>query len=316
MVPLAYGMYVVNHQLEGVARMRGSIRLSSTGRLAMRPAGVQQCSQRCVRTALQEVNAREEAGEFIAGALGAGGAHPMRTSEERRARAAAAAAAEAGDHGAGQVDNPTVIIEHIFPCPSPAPTQLATENLSHICLPHLQSLYRAVQLARRNAVDHHLTIEPCTAPSVTAQPDAQTHQMYPYKSTQRLLTTPYSAGAWSLGSSMSSAVEPLLVKPLMKPLLGADMLQADEDTNLDNCVLCGLGGALICCDGCPAAVHLRCVGETAKSIPDGEWLCAECRMGSRGARPSVSARLAYHQCAPDDATAVQVGLPLGSISAC
>ena len=60
-------------------------------------------------------------------------------------------------------------------------------------------------------------------------------------------------------------------------------MQADEDTNLDNCVLCGLGGALICCDGCPAAVHLRCVGETAKSIPEGEWLCAECRMGSRGA---------------------------------
>ncbi len=59
-------------------------------------------------------------------------------------------------------------------------------------------------------------------------------------------------------------------------------VQVDEDANLDNCVLCGLGGNLICCDGCPAAVHLRCIGETAKSIPDGEWLCAECRMGSRG----------------------------------
>ena len=58
--------------------------------------------------------------------------------------------------------------------------------------------------------------------------------------------------------------------------------QVAEDSNLDNCVLCGLGGNLICCDGCPAAVHLRCIGETAKSIPDGEWLCAECRMGSRG----------------------------------
>ena len=58
--------------------------------------------------------------------------------------------------------------------------------------------------------------------------------------------------------------------------------QAGDDSNLDNCVLCGLGGNLICCDGCPAAVHLRCIGETAKSLPDGEWLCAECRMGSRG----------------------------------
>ena len=65
---------------------------------------------------------------------------------------------------------------------------------------------------------------------------------------------------------------------------GCSHAQADEDSNLDNCVLCGLGGNLICCDGCPAAVHLRCIGETAKSIPDGEWLCAECRMGSRGAQ--------------------------------
>ena len=54
-------------------------------------------------TASQEINAREEGGEFVAGALGAGGAHPMRTPQERQARAAAAAAAEAGDEEAGQV---------------------------------------------------------------------------------------------------------------------------------------------------------------------------------------------------------------------
>ena len=58
--------------------------------------------------------------------------------------------------------------------------------------------------------------------------------------------------------------------------------EEDEDPNLDNCVLCGLGGNLICCDGCPAAFHLRCIGEGTKSIPDGEWLCAECSVGGRG----------------------------------
>lgn len=56
-----------------------------------------------------------------------------------------------------------------------------------------------------------------------------------------------------------------------------------DDGNLDTCMLCGLGGALLCCDGCPAAYHMRCIGEGAKSIPDGEWLCAECSLGGRGA---------------------------------
>ena len=28
---------------------------------------------------------------------------------------------------------------------------------------------------------------------------------------------------------------------------------------------------------------MRCIGETSKSIPEGEWLCAECSLGGRGA---------------------------------
>ena len=62
--------------------------------------------------------------------------------------------------------------------------------------------------------------------------------------------------------------------------------EGEEDPNLDACVLCGLGGNLLCCDACPAAFHLRCIGEGSKTIPDGEWLCAECSMGSRG-EPAV-----------------------------
>ncbi len=61
--------------------------------------------------------------------------------------------------------------------------------------------------------------------------------------------------------------------------------QDADDGNLDTCVLCGLGGNLLCCDGCPAAYHMRCIGEGAKSIPDGEWLCTECSLGGRGSHP-------------------------------
>ena len=64
-----------------------------------------------LRPPSQEINAREEGGEFVAGALGVGGAHPMRMAEERSARAAAAAAAEAGNETAGQVALPTLTSE-------------------------------------------------------------------------------------------------------------------------------------------------------------------------------------------------------------
>lgn len=62
------------------------------------------------------------------------------------------------------------------------------------------------------------------------------------------------------------------------------MGEAGDDGNTDMCVLCGMGGSLLCCDGCPAAYHLRCINETSKSIPDGEWLCPECKIGGRGER--------------------------------
>ena len=58
--------------------------------------------------------------------------------------------------------------------------------------------------------------------------------------------------------------------------------EPEEDSNTDHCVLCNLGGSLLCCDGCAAAYHLRCLGETGKGLPEGEWLCPECSLGGRG----------------------------------
>ena len=55
-----------------------------------------------------------------------------------------------------------------------------------------------------------------------------------------------------------------------------------SDANADVCVLCGIGGSLICCDACPAAYHMRCIGENAKTLGDGDWFCPECSMGGRG----------------------------------
>ncbi|KAL6009994.1 hypothetical protein ACLOJK_000425 [Asimina triloba] len=48
------------------------------------------------------------------------------------------------------------------------------------------------------------------------------------------------------------------------------------DPNSDECCLCRMDGSLICCDGCPAAYHSRCVGVAKDLLPEGDWYCPEC----------------------------------------
>ncbi|CAI0452662.1 unnamed protein product [Linum tenue] len=51
---------------------------------------------------------------------------------------------------------------------------------------------------------------------------------------------------------------------------------SNSDWNSDDCRLCGMDGTLLCCDGCPAAYHSRCIGVGKMYIPDGPWYCPEC----------------------------------------
>lgn len=54
------------------------------------------------------------------------------------------------------------------------------------------------------------------------------------------------------------------------------------DGNSDECCLCRMDGNLICCDGCPAAFHSRCVGVVNDLLPEGEWFCPECLLDKDG----------------------------------
>mmetsp|Transcript_14253 Transcript_14253/g.16201 ORF Transcript_14253/g.16201 Transcript_14253/m.16201 type:complete len:419 (-) Transcript_14253:366-1622(-) len=46
--------------------------------------------------------------------------------------------------------------------------------------------------------------------------------------------------------------------------------------NEDNCHICGLLGELLCCDSCPSAYHLSCLGLDA--LPEDDiWNCPECK---------------------------------------
>ncbi|KAL9248344.1 hypothetical protein vseg_021676 [Gypsophila vaccaria] len=64
----------------------------------------------------------------------------------------------------------------------------------------------------------------------------------------------------------------------------------DADGNSDECCLCKMDGNLICCDGCPAAYHSKCVGIVSSLLPEGDWFCPECAISrhSAGCRPQKS----------------------------
>jgi DDT domain/WSTF, HB1, Itc1p, MBD9 motif 1 len=90
----------------------------------------------------------------------------------------------------------------------------------------------------------------------------------------------------------------------------AKLVRAGKDDQLpvpetEACVICGVGGSLMVCDGCPAAFHHRCIGErvstnsskkqdkpknneeTPKVPPPEPWYCPECILGGRGETAGV-----------------------------
>lgn len=52
-----------------------------------------------------------------------------------------------------------------------------------------------------------------------------------------------------------------------------------SDGHLIYCIICGLSGDLICCDGCSNVLHKSCIGVT--TLPDGDWFCEECVLKSK-----------------------------------
>ncbi|XP_071609077.1 autoimmune regulator [Heliangelus exortis] len=51
---------------------------------------------------------------------------------------------------------------------------------------------------------------------------------------------------------------------------------ATDQQNEDECAVCGDGGELICCDGCPRAFHLACLVPPLPRVPSGTWQCGCC----------------------------------------
>ena len=55
----------------------------------------------------------------------------------------------------------------------------------------------------------------------------------------------------------------------------AQILKSGSGGQEEYCHICKKGGNLVCCNGCPIAVHKRCLGSDS-SIVRGEWFCPLC----------------------------------------
>ncbi|CAN6486047.1 unnamed protein product [Victoria cruziana] len=51
------------------------------------------------------------------------------------------------------------------------------------------------------------------------------------------------------------------------------------------CVICDVGGNLLCCDNCPRTYHLQCLNPPLKHAPPGKWLCPACYGPSEPMKP-------------------------------
>ncbi|MCO5547565.1 hypothetical protein L7F22_001016 [Adiantum nelumboides] len=58
--------------------------------------------------------------------------------------------------------------------------------------------------------------------------------------------------------------------------LSVEFLNLGSDGHEEFCHKCKVGGQLLCCDGCPIAVHRKCLGYDPESFTEEDWFCPLC----------------------------------------
>ncbi|XP_026391813.1 protein CHROMATIN REMODELING 4-like [Papaver somniferum] len=59
-----------------------------------------------------------------------------------------------------------------------------------------------------------------------------------------------------------------------------------DDGYYYECVICDVGGNLLCCDSCPRTYHLECLNPPLKRAPPGKWQCPNC-VDAHGSQKSM-----------------------------
>ncbi|CAH8289279.1 unnamed protein product [Eruca vesicaria subsp. sativa] len=68
---------------------------------------------------------------------------------------------------------------------------------------------------------------------------------------------------------------------------GTSSKKKGHDGNYFECVICDLGGDLLCCDSCPRTYHTDCLTPPLKRIPNGKWICPKCSQDSSALKPTT-----------------------------
>ncbi|KAL7210867.1 hypothetical protein ACSBR2_013858 [Camellia fascicularis] len=88
--------------------------------------------------------------------------------------------------------------------------------------------------------------------------------------------------------ALETASSTPLSKCKMKNKTSSDYSSSKEKGNdgyYYECVICDLGGNLLCCDSCPRTYHLHCLNPPLKKIPTGKWQCPKCCLKSDSSEP-------------------------------
>lgn len=88
------------------------------------------------------------------------------------------------------------------------------------------------------------------------------------------------------GSIKTPPKKPRVKKPRLMTTTTTGDGDVGEDDDLEDdgwsdhnrwyCNICKDGGELLCCDRCPRAFHMSCLGMAGTAIPDTEWFCKMC----------------------------------------
>ncbi|KAK7359611.1 hypothetical protein VNO77_01572 [Canavalia gladiata] len=77
-------------------------------------------------------------------------------------------------------------------------------------------------------------------------------------------------------------------KRVLKTEVATDQMSSKKKGNdgyYYECVICDVGGNLLCCDSCPRTYHLQCLDPPLKRIPNGKWQCPSCFEGHDQLKP-------------------------------
>ena len=94
------------------------------------------------------------------------------------------------------------------------------------------------------------------------------------------------------------SLEAALESPLPDGPSKQEVADADAEASPEACFVCGVGDdgdVLLLCDSCDNACHLACCKPARKTVPKGDWFCAECKAASKkrkapAAKPAAAAK--------------------------